>query len=384
MDLFTENQKVQTSPLPEELRPDSIESFEFDETGEAQKLFKAWSNHKFFSFILYGAPGIGKSSLMELLYKKFSGDKHKINAVDINVAKLRQISKEAEDKRVFNGSSTLLLVDEAHRLTSAQQDALLPSLEKGSLILAGATTENPHFTFGRAFLSRLTKVKMKPLSKASAQRLLERGFESVGMKGLVSEAFQEKLILSALGDGRKLLASVQNVAQLFLSQGSFDEEGALKYLDFETSKASKTTRSDALSALIKTMRASDEKAAVYYLGLLLKSKEDPVLIFRRLFVFCSEDVGNADPQAAVLIASLSAGFEKTGLPEGLYALYQAVSYLSKASKSRRHALQIKWVRDHLVENPEEIEIPAHLRAVEIEPKAKKAGALNLPEHLSEI
>jgi len=385
MDLFeaqsesTENTAV---PLAEKLRPGKIDSFEFDQLGEAELFAQKWFEGKKSSALFYGPPGIGKTSLMNLLHESFKNPKYKINAVDVKVSQLRQISTDSEEKFRFNGSASLLLIDEAHRLTSAQQDALLPSLESGAVILLGATTENPYFSFAKAFLSRLKKIQMSPLSESALKGLFEKGWSSQSFATEPSEHFKTNLINSAHGDGRKLLSAIQTSFQLFTNkEGVLDEVAALKSLDFESSKAPLTLRADAMSALIKTMRASDEKAAVYYLGLLLKAKEDPIVIFRRLSVFCSEDVGPANHQSILVISALREGFVKTGLPEGLYGLYHAVSYLATSPKSRKYSAQIKWVQDTVTGDPASVKIPGHLRN---KPKPKKDGDSNLPTNISEM
>jgi putative ATPase len=383
MDLFeaqpesTENTAV---PLAEKLRPSDIETFEFDQLGEAKVFAQKWFEGKKSSALFYGPPGVGKTSLMNLLHSNFKNPKYKINAVDVKVAQLRQISTESEEKFRFNGAASLLLVDEAHRLSSAQQDALLPSLESGSVILLGATTENPYFSFARAFLSRLKKIQMSSLSEKALESLFDKGWSNMAFSHEPSEKFKTDIIKSSFGDGRRLLSSIQSSFQLFTSKdGVLDEPAALKSLDFETAKSPLTLRADGMSALIKTMRCSDEKAAVYYLGLLLKAKEDPLVIFRRLSVFCSEDVGPADHQSILIIYALREGFVKTGLPEGLYALYHAVSYLATAAKSRKYGAQIKWVADTVTADPASVKIPAHLR---IKNLPNDEGASNLPDGVS--
>jgi len=383
MDLFeAQPESIENTavPLAEKLRPADVNKFEFDELGEAEIFSKKWTEGKKSSALFYGPPGIGKTSLMGLLHDQFKNHKYRINAVDVKVSRLREVSKESEERFRFNGSSSLLLIDEAHRLTSAQQDALLPALESGAVVLLGATTENPYFSFGRAFLSRLQKIKMSPLSEKALENLFAKGCESLAFKGVLSDKFKNGVIKSALGDGRRLLSSLQTSFQLFTSkEGFLDEEAALRSLDFETAKSPLTLRADGMSALIKTMRASDEKAAVYYLGLLLKAKEDPLVIFRRLLIFCSEDVGPADHQSILVVSALREGFVKTGLPEGLYALYHSVSYLATRSKSRKHVAQIKWVEDTVTEDPASVVIPLHLR---IKNQPNKDGVSNLPKKIS--
>lgn len=384
MDLFdsqTEPTENAAAPLADRLRPLDVDMFEFDKSGESQVFTQKWAEGQKSSALFYGPPGIGKTSLINLLHATFKGHKYKINAVDVKVSQLRQISTESDERFSFNGSASLLLIDEAHRLSSAQQDALLPSLESGAVVLLGATTENPYFSFSRAFLSRLKKINMSPLSDAALESLFEKGWAALEFKTQPTSKFKNDLVASAMGDGRRLLSALQTSFQLFTSkEGVLNEEAALKSLDFETAKSPLTLRMDAMSALIKTMRASDEKAAVYYLGLLLKAKEDPLVIYRRLLIFCSEDVGPADHQSILTVSALRDGFERTGLPEGLYSLYHAVSYLATAAKSRKYVAQIKWVAGSVTDEPSSVKIPAHLKN---NTNIKRNGASNLPDSISE-
>ncbi len=367
-------------PLAEEMRPGSMQDILVDESGELLRLQQAWSQGKRGSFLLFGPAGSGKTSFIKILYSEYSGSKEEVNAVDIGIPKLREILKVADGAFRMYGKPTVIFIDEAHRLKAPQQDVLLPGLELGSIILLAATTETPGFRFNKAFLSRLRVVEMRPLSIEQAESLLSRGLGRIGFKGEFPQAVQAALVLRCGGDGRRLLGDLSGVVSLF-SNGidAIDEDAAMKYLKVEVFSGSKQLRVDALSAFIKSMRASDERAAVYYMGLLIKAKEDPEVMLRRMLIFASEDIGNANPQAVVFINSLWEGFLKVGMPEGLYSLYQGCSYLAKSPKSRRHVDQLAWA-DQVVGNEiEGITFPKHFRKG-AEPA--EGGASNLPDHMS--
>ncbi len=351
-----------------------------EEDGELLRLEKAWKAGKRGSFLLFGPAGSGKTSFIKVLYSEHAGNKEQINAVDVGIPKLREVLKAADNNFRMYGKPTLIFIDEVHRLKAPQQDVLLPGLELGSIILLAATTETPSFRFNKAFLSRLRVVEMKPLSLEQVEALLLKGLAHMGVEAGFPKAVQEALVLKSGGDGRRLLGDLSGVLSLFSDEsGHIDEAAAVKYLQVETFAGSKQLRVDGLSALIKSMRASDERASVYYMGLLLKAKEDPEVMLRRMVIFASEDIGNANPQAVIFVNSVWEGFLKVGMPEGVYSLYQACSYLAKSPKSRRHVDQLAWI-DQVVGNEiEGITFPKHFKK-----GAQKAeeGVSNLPAHMS--
>ncbi len=349
-------------PLAEELRPLSLKSILLEDGHELLSLHKAWLRGKRGSFLIYGPTGSGKTSFIKTLYDSYQGRRELINAVDVGIAQLRETLKALEDHFRITGEPTLMLIDEAHRLKAPQQDILLPVLESGAVLLLAATTQNPSFKFNKAFLSRLKLIKLKPLSAKHMQILLDRGLEYLGFKGVLSYETKKALLTRAGGDGRRLLGDLSGVVDLFSSDsGQIDDVAASKYLEAEVFLGSKELRVNGLSALIKSMRACDEGAAVYYMGLLLKAKEDPEVLLRRMLIFASEDIGNANPQAVIFINSLWEGFLKVGMPEAVYSLYQGCAYLAKSSKSRRHVDQVNWADQVIDNNIEGTFFPKHLR-----------------------
>ncbi len=350
------------------------------EKSELRNIYEMWSLKKRTSFLFCGPAGSGKTSFIKILFSQYEGRREEVNAVDVGIPKLREIIKTADDHFRFHGEATLLFIDEAHRLRAPQQDILLPGLELGSVLLLAATTENPGFRFGRAFLSRLRLVQLEPLSEENLKKLMKKGLDHVDFTESFPESVESVLQIRCNGDGRKLLGDLYSVVNLFGGAGDFDEEAALKYLNLRpSSPGSKHLKIDALSALIKSMRASDEKASVYYMGVLLEANEDPEIMLRRMLIFSSEDVGNANPQAAVFINALWDGFKKVGEPEALYSLYQGCSYLAKSPKSRRHVEQKTWVDQVVCGQIERLAIPAHLKN---KGQGPIEGVSNLPKCLT--
>lgn len=367
-------------PLAEEMRPGSMEDLLVEEGGELLRLQRAWKAGKRGSFLLFGPAGSGKTSFIKVLYSEYEGHKEQINAVDVGIPRLREVLKAADNNFRMYGKPTLIFIDEVHRLKAPQQDVLLPALELGSVTLLAATTETPGFRFNKAFLSRVRVVEMRPLSLEHSEILLLKGLAHVDFKGVFPEVVKKALLLRSGGDGRRLLGDLSGIVNLFSDEAvGINETAAIKYLDVEMFSGSKQLRVDGLSALIKSMRASDERASVYYMGLLLKAKEDPEVMLRRMLIFTSEDIGNANPQAAVVINSIWEGFLKVGMPEGVYSLYQGCSYLAKSPKSRRHVDQLVWI-DQVVGNEiEGITFPKHFKKDAPKPDE---GTSNLPAHMS--
>lgn len=380
MDLFS-GADLQKKPLAEELRPGKLSELILDEKSELHAVHRAWVDGNCSSYLLWGPAGSGKTSFARLLFNGYEGPREQTNAVDVSVSDLRSILKSAESHFKFHGKSTLLFMDEGHRLKAPQQDILLPSLESGALLLISATTENPGFSFNRAFLSRVRVLKTDSVSKKGLELLVGRGLERLELN---SEAFSGELIESLVersgGDGRRLLSDLSNIKNLFVSaSGVLDVKASLKYLTLSTSGGSKQLKVDALSALIKSMRASDEKAAVYYMGLLLRAHEDPQVMLRRMVIFASEDIGGANSQAVIFINSIWDGFVRVGMPEAVYSLYQACSYLALSPKSRRHVDQSAWADKTVGSRVEGITFPEHFKKFA---KGPKEGASNMPDHLS--
>lgn len=365
-------------PLAEELRPTSMENVLTSDQSELSLIYKAWVLKKRGSFLLCGPAGSGKTSFIKVLYSAYKGRREQINAVDVGIPQLRETLKSAEDQYKMHGEPTLMFIDEAHRLKAPQQDIFLQGLELGYVLLLAATTEAPGFRFNKAFLSRLRVVSVEPLSSGNLGVLLQKGLEHIKFEGSFPLPVKEVLISKSGGDGRKLLGDLANIVNLFSTDfNGVDELAALKYLSLDVVTGSKQLRADGLSAFIKSMRTSDERAAVYYMGFLLRAKEDPEVMLRRMLIFASEDIGNTNPQAVTFINALWEGFKKVGMPEGVYSLYQGCSYLAKSPKSRRHVEQADWVDQVVGSEIEGVVFPEHFKKQASRPAGKVS---NLPPH----
>ena len=339
MDLFDAmNAQDPNRPLAEQLRPIQFE--EFVDThityGKAlyQKIKVAGLGS---SLIIWGPPGSGKTTLAKLLISKHQGPSRTVNAVSTGAKALKELTDAAETHRKQFNENTLLFIDEIHRLNKAQQDVLLPSMESGATLLIGATTENPSYELNSAVLSRSQVIKFEPLTKDQLRDLAGRAFVSKQQKmekWLTEEAVQ-RLISISQGDARRLLGAVSEVMDLPENCYGVDalEElfsaGGLPY------DKSSDQHYDTISAFIKSLRNSDADAGLYYLARMIKAGEDPKFIARRMVIFASEDVGNADPNALTIALNGFRAVEVVGLPEAGINLAQVVTYLSSVPKSNR-------------------------------------------------
>ncbi|MBI2646761.1 MAG: replication-associated recombination protein A, partial [Deltaproteobacteria bacterium] len=336
MDLF--NQKIQRSaPLAEQLRPKTIDEFVGQEhlVGPKKVLRNLLESKSLFSMILWGPPGVGKTTLAHLLAQQTESIFISTSAVTANVKDLREIMTEAQNQLKLYHKKTILFIDEIHRFNKAQQDYLLPFVEKGTVTLIGATTENPSFEVNAPLLSR-TRVLV-------LQRLTPQHIEAVIQKALITlnltidpEALRFLAALSN-GDLRSALNTLE-LASHFCRESkaqklslSFIEE-ALQKKNLYYDKAGEE-HYNIISALHKSMRGSDPDAALYWLCRMLEAGEDPLFIARRLVVFASEDIGNADPHALPLAVATMQAVDFIGMPEARIPLAQTVTYLATAPKS---------------------------------------------------
>jgi putative ATPase len=294
--------------------------------------------------ILWGEPGCGKTTLAHVISLATRSVFEPFSAVLGGVAELREIIARAKDRRSLEGKTTLLFVDEIHRFNKAQQDAFLPHVENGTVTLIGATTENPSFAVNAAVLSRTKVFRLRPLAKSDIERLLRRALAD-RERGLrepvptISEEALDAIADGARGDARRGLSQLEALAEFavhadpkqphidaeLLSQ--FNDEPALLY------DKSGEEHYNVVSALIKSMRGSDPDAAIYWLMRMLESGDDPLFVLRRLIIFASEDVGNADPRALQVVVAADEAYRRIGMPEGLYPISHACLYLASCPKS---------------------------------------------------
>ncbi|MBH0202974.1 MAG: replication-associated recombination protein A [Nitrospira sp.] len=346
-DLFTPPDREDTvaAPLAERMRPRVFADFVGQDaiTAPDRPLRRAIEADQLSSVIFWGPPGSGKTTLAHLIARHTKAQFVSFSAVTSGVPELRTIIKAAEQRRSINGQRTILFVDEIHRFNKAQQDAFLPHVERGTVILVGATTENPSFEVISPLLSRSLVVVLKPLTEEALGRILDRALTDVE-SGLgkwkarfLPEAHQ-RMISFGNGDARALLTSLEFV----VTQATAGPDG-VRVIDSATLEAAlgrKALRYDkageehynVISAYIKSLRDSDPDGALYWLARMLDAGEDPTFIARRMVIFASEDIGNADPLALLVATSVAQAVQFVGLPEAQINLAQGTTYLASRPK----------------------------------------------------
>ena len=342
------------APLAVRLRPRTIDEVVGQEhlLGEGTALRRALQSGRPHSMILYGPPGTGKTTLARLVATTAKAAFEELSAVEAGRAEVRQVLERATHRRKATGEPTVFFLDEIHRFNKAQQDLLLPAVEEGLVTLIGATTENPYFEVNSALISRTQVYELQELSAAHVEVLLRRAIERDELGG--ARADDEAIAFLADrsgGDARTALAALE-IAAATAQDGHVTLAGAEDALQRHAVRYDKDgdQHYDTISAYIKACRASDPDAGLYYLAVMLEGGEDPRFIARRIVIFASEDIGNADPQALVVATSAAAAIEHVGLPEGQYALSQATIYLALAPKSKEAAKAIGRARQHVREH----------------------------------
>lgn len=349
-DLFSYMRKQNdkgSSPLAKRLRPTRLEDIVGQEhiLGKDKLLYRVIKADKLSSIILYGPPGTGKTTLAMVIANTTSANFREINATTSGKKDIEIVVNEAKDNLGMYGKKTILFVDEIHRFNKAQQDYLLPFVEDGTVILIGATTENPYFEVNSALISRSSVFQLKPLSKENIKVLIERAVydEERGMGSYdadISEEAIEFLADMSDGDARHAL----NAIELAVLSSERDEADGKLHITLEVAQECIQRRAikydktgdnhyDVISAFIKSMRGSDPDAAVFYLAKMLDAGESVTFIARRIMICASEDVGNADPQAIVVATACAQAVERIGMPESQIILAHAATYVACAPKS---------------------------------------------------
>ncbi|XGV95803.1 MAG: AAA family ATPase [Leptolyngbya sp. BL-A-14] len=394
MDLFQQHRLDATeaeAPLAARLRPRTLDEFVGQDAivGPGRLLRRAIQADQLSSLIFYGPPGTGKTTLARIIANTTQAYFIAINAVLSGVKEIREAIAAAQDKRGLYNQRTILFVDEVHRFNKAQQDALLPWVENGTVILIGATTENPYFEVNKALVSRSRLFQLKPLDEQDLRKVVQqalqdgdRGYGKLNVQ--VEEAALDHLVNVANGDARALL----NALELAVETTPPDAAGII-HITLAVAEESIQRRAvlydkegdahfDTISAFIKSVRGSDPDAALYWLARMVYAGEDPRFIFRRLLILAGEDVGMADPNAIAIVHACAETFDRVGLPEGRYPLAHATLYLATAPKSN----SVMGFFDALstVEQEREGDVPNPLRDANRDKKGFGHGAGYLYPH----
>lgn len=390
MDLFDymrQNNQEKEAPLAARLRPRTLDEVVGQQhiIGKDKLLYRAIQADKLSSIIFYGPPGTGKTTLAKVIANTTSAEFMQINATVAGKKDMEEVVSKAKDIRGMYGKKTILFIDEIHRFNKGQQDYLLPFVEDGTVILIGATTENPYFEVNGALISRSVIFELKPLSKDDIRELIRRAvYDERGMKAydaVIEEDALEFLADIAGGDARHALNAVE--LGVMTTQRSQDGkihltlEVAQECIQKRVVKYDKTgdNHYDTISAFIKSMRGSDPDAAVYYLAKMLYAGESVTFIARRIMICASEDVGNADPQALQVAVAAAQAVERIGMPESQIILAQAVSYVACAPKSNAAVCAIDAAMK-TVEATGNLPIPAHLQDAHYKGAAKLGHGLD--------
>lgn len=361
------------APLAARMRPRTLDEFigQEDILGPGKLLRRAIEADRLFSsIILWGPPGTGKTTLAMVIANHTRMHFETLSAVLAGKAELKKVIDDATERRKLYGKRTILFVDEVHRWNKAQQDALLPHVEDGTITLIGATTENPYFEVISALVSRSRVFQLRPLSDENIRRILEnalqdkeRGYGERLVR--LDETALEHLIHVAGGDARNAL----NALELAVESTPPGEDGYI-HITLEVAQESIQRRAvlydkdgdahyDTISAFIKSVRGSDPDAALYWLAKMLYAGEDPRFILRRLIILAGEDIGLADPMGLVVASAAAQAFDYIGLPEGIYPIVEATLYLATAPKSNSAGAYFKAFQ--LIEQEGKVDVPQHLQ-----------------------
>lgn len=348
------------TPLADRLRPASLKDYVGQEhlLGIGKPIRCMIENKKISSMILWGPPGCGKTTIAHLIAQSVDAIFIPFSAVTSGVKEVRQVIADADQRKEFFKQDTILFIDEIHRFNKSQQDAFLPAVEKGTITLIGATTENPGFEVNAPLISRAHVYVLKQLTDEEMRKIVKKAIKKYPQNKFEKDAI-DHIIVFANGDARSAISAIElsasmakrvnlEIAEVALQQKSlyYDKKGDSHY--------------DTISAFIKSMRGSKPDAALHYLARMIKSGEDPMFIARRMVIFAAEDISNAQPTALVLATSTMQAVHMVGMPEAQIILAQCATYLATAKKSTASYLGISQAM-HDLETMKLESIPMHLR-----------------------
>jgi len=374
LDLFgnTNTQSVinENTPLAERMRPDTLEEFAGQKhlTGEGKPIRVMIANNQPASMILWGPPGVGKTTLALIIAKLVKSEFIHLTAISSGVKDVRTAIEKAEYNLKQKGKKTILFIDEIHRFNKSQQDSLLQSSEKGTIVLIGATTENPSFEVISPLLSRSRVYVLEELTKNDFLQIIDNALSKDKILSNLKIEIADKDFLIGLsnGDARRLLNGLELAVKLTkpneagvinLTNEIFKEAFQTNYIKYDKNQEE---HYNIISAFIKSIRGSDPDAAVYWLARMLKGGEDPKFIARRMIVLASEDIGNAEPDAITIATSAFTAIDYIGMPEATLVLAQAATYLASCPKSNASYMAIKKAGED-VDNLPVYDVPIHLR-----------------------
>ena len=385
MDIFSQREEEELQkhgPLALRMRPKTLAGFAGQKhlVGEGKPLRRLIESDVLSSLLFYGPPGTGKTTLAEILAEKTNAAFVRVNAVSSSVAELRKEMEAARNRLAQDGKRTVLFIDEIHRFNKAQQDALLPAVERGVVVLIGATTENPYFTVNAPLLSRMRIFPFEPLSAPDIKELLQTTLQDPTSRletVEVTDEALEHLAVMANGDARSSLNAMelaaalapaavngQKVVDIIIAEEAMQRRAVVYDRDGDN-------HYDVISAFIKSIRGSDPDAALYWLARMLEAGEDPLFVARRLVILASEDIGNADPHGLLVAMAAVDAVRMIGMPEGRIPLAQATTYLATAPKSNAAYVGIEKALALVKQRPGD-RVPVHLRDASYS-GAKKIG-----------